>query len=78
MDKLAKSRLSFTEPDVSLAQRSTGNLVIDNVSKVFERRANAASWGIRNLSVKIEAGQFCAIIGASGCGKSLYLSSSLA
>ena len=50
-----------------------GGVVLANVTKRFVSPTGAAMTAIRNISLTVEPGQFCAIVGPTGCGKSTTL-----
>jgi ABC-type sugar transport system ATPase subunit len=46
---------------------------LENVNKTFRGRDGTAVEALRDISLDIAAGEFVAIVGASGCGKSTFL-----
>ena len=50
-----------------------GGIEISNVTKRFVSPTGAAMTAIRDVSLTVEPGQFCAIVGPTGCGKSTTL-----
>src|SRR5207237_8198150 len=46
---------------------------IEHLTKRFVTRSGAPFTAIRDVSLTIEPGQFCAIVGPTGCGKSTTL-----
>jgi NitT/TauT family transport system ATP-binding protein len=52
---------------------AAGGVELANVTKRFVTPAGAAMTAIRNVDLVVEPGQFCAIVGPTGCGKSTTL-----
>ena len=62
------------EPEISkgkqLITRLSGNIEINNVSFRYDENM---PWVLNNLSLNIRAGQYVAIVGKTGCGKSTLM-----
>ena len=60
-----------TEPEITAEKevltRVTGNIELSHVSFRYEENT---PWVLENLSLKIKAGEYVAIVGRTGCGKS--------
>jgi NitT/TauT family transport system ATP-binding protein len=54
--------------------RSPVDIEIDRVTKRFVTPSGDAFTAIRDVSFVVEPGQFCAVVGPTGCGKSTTLS----
>jgi NitT/TauT family transport system ATP-binding protein len=52
---------------------AAGGVELANVTKRFVTPSGAAMTAIRNVDLVVEPGQFCAIVGPTGCGKSTTL-----
>jgi len=52
---------------------AAGGVELANVTKRFVTPTGAAMTAIRNVDLVVEPGQFCAIVGPTGCGKSTTL-----
>jgi len=50
-----------------------GGVVMTNVTKRFVTPTGAAMTAIRDIDLTVEPGQFCAVVGPTGCGKSTTL-----
>ncbi|MDR3473113.1 MAG: ABC transporter ATP-binding protein [Devosia sp.] len=55
------------------ATAGMGGVVMTNVTKRFVTPTGAAMTAIRDINLTVEPGQFCAIVGPTGCGKSTTL-----
>ncbi|MDE3121724.1 MAG: ABC transporter ATP-binding protein [Paracoccaceae bacterium] len=60
-------------PDRSHAPGRIGGIELRNVTKRFVTPTGAAMTAIRNINLTVEPGQFCAVVGPTGCGKSTTL-----
>ncbi|MDE3081769.1 MAG: ABC transporter ATP-binding protein, partial [Paracoccaceae bacterium] len=60
-------------PDRSHAAGHIGGIELRNVTKRFVTPTGAAMTAIRNINLTVEPGQFCAVVGPTGCGKSTTL-----
>ena len=58
---------------VTTTAENTGGIALANVTKRFVSPTGVAMTAIRNVSLTVEPGQFCAIVGPTGCGKSTTL-----
>lgn len=48
-------------------------LSVVGLSKIFSEKFDSTTVAIKNISLKVEAGQICTVIGPSGCGKTTLL-----
>ncbi|MBZ0090060.1 MAG: NHLP bacteriocin export ABC transporter permease/ATPase subunit, partial [Thermoanaerobaculia bacterium] len=63
-----------TEPEVDPSKAYPGRLKGDiELSHVWFRYSEDSPWIVKDLSLKIKAGQMVAFVGGSGCGKSTLL-----
>jgi len=58
---------------MNAANAGMGGVVMTNVTKRFVTPTGAAMTAIRDINLTVEPGQFCAIVGPTGCGKSTTL-----
>ncbi|MEX6507165.1 ABC transporter ATP-binding protein [Jiella sp. M17.18] len=58
---------------MSARSEGLGGVELSNVTKRFVSPTGAAMTAIRNVDLTVEPGQFCAIVGPTGCGKSTTL-----
>jgi sulfonate transport system ATP-binding protein len=63
---------STVSPNVS--STSTSAIELRNVTKRFPTPSGQIYTAIRNLSLSVAPGEFCAVVGPTGCGKSTTLS----
>jgi NitT/TauT family transport system ATP-binding protein len=55
-------------------EQGTAAIELRNVTKRFRTPAGTAYTALRNLNFSVAPGEFCAIVGPTGCGKSTTLS----
>lgn len=60
-----------TSPDIS--SRITSAIELQNVTKRFRTPTGQAYTALRDLSLAVAPGEFCAVVGPTGCGKSTTL-----
>lgn len=60
-------------PAGSPAPGRAGGIELRNVTKRFVTPTGAAMTAIRDINLTVEPGQFCAVVGPTGCGKSTTL-----
>jgi NitT/TauT family transport system ATP-binding protein len=58
---------------MNTTNRASGGVELAGVTKRFVTPTGAAMTAIRNVDLVVEPGQFCAIVGPTGCGKSTTL-----
>jgi len=58
---------------MNAANAGMGGVVMTSVTKRFVTPTGAAMTAIRDINLTVEPGQFCAIVGPTGCGKSTTL-----
>jgi len=68
------SLLTDTVPTPTRPQESRGRIELVDVTKRFATPAGTAFTAIENVRLTVEPGQFCAVVGPTGCGKSTSLS----
>ncbi len=62
-----------TERKTAAAPAASARIEITNLTKRFMTKSGEPFTAIRDVSVTVEPGQFCAIVGPTGCGKSTTL-----
>jgi sulfonate transport system ATP-binding protein len=60
-------------PAVSALSGQTGEIELIKVTKRFITPSGTAMTAIRDVTLTVESGQFCAVVGPTGCGKSTTL-----
>lgn len=56
-----------------LSAEALGGIEFTNVTKRFVTPSGSAMTAIRDVTLTVEPGQFCAVVGPTGCGKSTTL-----
>ncbi|MCW2645700.1 MAG: transporter ATP-binding protein, partial [Pseudonocardiales bacterium] len=57
-----------------MSSKQTGNVIeLDGVSKRFATPSGGIYTALRDLDFTVAAGEFCAVVGPTGCGKSTTL-----
>ncbi|HEX7735188.1 MAG TPA: ABC transporter ATP-binding protein [Ktedonobacteraceae bacterium] len=62
---------TITPPDIS--SRNTSAITLQNVTKRFRTPTGQAYTALHDLSLDVSPGEFCAVVGPTGCGKSTTL-----
>jgi NitT/TauT family transport system ATP-binding protein len=71
----ATSDVARGEPaHVGVVDRADARIDLTGVTKRFMTPAGTAFTALRDVNFVVEAGQFCAVVGPTGCGKSTTLS----
>ncbi len=65
---------SVADPPAAPARSSDARIELSGVTKRFTSPAGEAFTALREVNLVIEPGQFCAVVGPTGCGKSTTLS----
>ena len=65
--------LSRDHQSAALAGREDAGIELSNVTKRFVTPAGSAFTALRDVNLTVEPGQFCAVVGPTGCGKSTTL-----
>jgi NitT/TauT family transport system ATP-binding protein len=65
---------SVADPPTAPARSSDARIELSGVTKRFTSPTGEAFTALREVNLTIEPGQFCAIVGPTGCGKSTTLS----
>ncbi|MBI1218013.1 MAG: ATP-binding cassette domain-containing protein [Rhodobacteraceae bacterium] len=60
-------------PGVAARASGAGGIELRNVTKRFVTPTGTAMTAIRDVTLTVEPGQFCAVVGPTGCGKSTTL-----
>jgi NitT/TauT family transport system ATP-binding protein len=74
MPNLTRRAGRRTAPRPDLGSGPAAGIELDGVTKRFLTPAGTAFTAIRNVSLTVEPGEFCALVGPTGCGKSTSLS----
>ena len=72
-DTFARTSPATAGPSAGGRADALGGVEISNVTKRFVSPNGTAMTAIRDVSLTVEPGQFCAIVGPTGCGKSTTL-----
>ncbi|WP_415855278.1 ABC transporter ATP-binding protein [Sinomonas sp. G460-2] len=64
---------SVKQWDGSAAGTAAPAIRIQNVTKRFRTPSGAAYTALKDIDLTVEAGEFCAVVGPTGCGKSTTL-----
>jgi NitT/TauT family transport system ATP-binding protein len=67
-------QLATDRPPAANIPGSTPAIELDRVSRRFVSPEGKAIMALQNFSMSVEKGQFCAVVGPTGCGKSTTLS----
>src|SRR5438270_4103955 len=70
---LKEPKMARNQRDVPAAARAAG-VELAGVTKQFATPAGTSFTAVRDVTLTVEPGQFCAIVGPTGCGKSTTLS----
>jgi sulfonate transport system ATP-binding protein len=63
----------LTGPEVSRAAREHAGIELSGVTKRFPTPGGTTFTALRDVDLAVEPGQFCAVVGPTGCGKSTTL-----
>jgi NitT/TauT family transport system ATP-binding protein len=70
---MAARSASLTAPAAGRSDRENARIEITGVTKRFLTPSGEAFTALRDVSFTVEPGQFCAVVGPTGCGKSTTL-----
>ena len=70
---MAARSASMTAPAAGRSDRENARIEITGVTKRFLTPSGEAFTALRDVSFTVEPGQFCAVVGPTGCGKSTTL-----
>src|SRR6266851_1667507 len=63
----------LTHPEAGSAAREHAGIELSGVTKRFLTPAGTAFTALQEVNLAVEPGQFCAVVGPTGCGKSTTL-----
>jgi NitT/TauT family transport system ATP-binding protein len=63
----------LADPEISTSAREHVGIELSGVTKRFLTPAGTAFTALRDVNLVVEPGQFCAVVGPTGCGKSTTL-----
>src|ERR1700736_5429763 len=63
----------LADPEISTPGREHAGIELSGVTKRFLTPAGTVFTALRDVSLSVEPGQFCAVVGPTGCGKSTTL-----
>ncbi|MGH3632426.1 MAG: ABC transporter ATP-binding protein [Sciscionella sp.] len=64
----------LADPQVATTEPEPAKIELSGVTKRFTKPSGEAFTALRDVSMVVEPGQFCAVVGPTGCGKSTTLS----